>query len=303
MARQVQFDRFGDASVLTVREVAEPQAAAGQVRVRVRAAGLNPFEHKVFSGAAASASLPLPSGNGNDFAGTVDQVGQGVTNFVVGDEVFGGARWAQADFLVVDPASLHKRPEALPVEQAGALDIAGRTAWAGVAAVAPKPGDTVLVGGAAGGVGILTAQLAAHAGARVLGTASEANHAFLRSLGIAPVLYGEGLVDRVRELAPEGITAALDAHGCEVVDAALALGVSPTRINAIANRAAVAELGILGLGASGASFDDLDALAKLIANGEVVLPIDSSYPLDDVRSAYERLMGGHVRGKVVLLTE
>jgi enoyl reductase len=305
MSRQVQFDHYGDASVLEVREVPEPQAGPGLVRVRVKAAGLNPFDYKVFRGPANSRmNLELPSGNGNEFAGTVDQLGEGAVGFAIGDEVFGGARMkAQADYVVVDPGGLHRRPSALAVEQAGALDIAGRAAWASVATVALDKGDTVLVGAAAGGVGVIAAQLAARSGATVIGTASEDNHDFLRSIGVIPVTYGEGLADRVREVAPDGITAALDYHGRDAVDAALALGVPPERINAIADHAAVAELGIQGVGSAGASYQDLDEVARLIAEGSIVLPIDSTYPLTEVRAAYERLMTGHVRGKIVLLTQ
>jgi enoyl reductase len=304
MSRQVQFDQHGDPSVLAIRDVPEPHAGDGQIRVRVHAAGLNPVDAKIFSGgpAASRYSVEFPSGNGNDYAGTIDEVGAGVTQWAVGDEVLGGARMsAQSHHVVVPADSAVRRPAGLSIEQAGALDVVGRTAWASVAAIAPKEGDTVLVSAAAGGVGVLAAQLARRAGAVVIGTASEANHEFLRSLGIIPVVYGDGLVERVRALAPQGVTAALDNHGRDTVDAALALGVPAARINTIADYAAPAEYGTRAVGGSQATPADLARVASLIADGSLVFPIDSTYPLAEVQAAYRHLLAGHVRGKIVLL--
>jgi enoyl reductase len=243
----------------------------------------------------------LPSGNGNDFAGVVDALGDGVTEFAVGDAVFGGARHrAQADYIVVGADTLLHRPEGLSVEQAAGLDIVGRTALASVRAIAPGPGDVVLVSAAAGGVGGLAAQLAIRAGATVVGTASPANHEYLRSLGVIPVAYGDDLVERLRDAAPGPFTAALDNHGRHSIDSALALGVDPSRLNTIADRSAVAEYGITAVGGGAATVHELVDLAALIAAGEIQFPIDSTYPLEQVREAYEHLLAGHLRGKVVL---
>jgi enoyl reductase len=297
MARQVQFDRYGDPSVLAVREVPEPRAGDGQIRVRVRAAGLNHVDTQILAGGptAARYAIEFPSGNGNDYAGTIDEVGSGVAQWVVGDDVFGGSRMhAQSDYIVVAADSAVRRPSGLSIEQAGALDVVGRAAWGSVGAIAPREGDTVLVSAAAGGVGVLAAQLARRAGAIVIGTASEENHAFLRSVGVIPVSYGDGLVDRVRALAPQGVTAALDYQGRESVDAALALGVPAAQINTIADYAAPAEYGVQSVGGVHGTPADLAHVAGLIADGSLVFPIDSTYPLAEVQAAYLHLLAGHV---------
>lgn len=304
MPRRVEYTRFGGPEILEVIEVERPEPGPGQIRVRVRAAGLNPIDWKIFTGLAASAyGVEPPSGNGNDFAGEVDALGQGVTGVELGALVFGGARNdAQADYLLIDPSMVLPVPDGLDLDLAGTLDIAARTAVASVAAVGVTAGDIVLVSAAAGGVGVIASQLALRAGATVIGTASDDNHEFLRSIGVIPVVYGEGLVDRLRAAAPGPFTAALDNHGRATIDAALTLGVAPARINTIADRAAAAELGLSAVGGAAASLTDLAEVAALIASGDLVLPIDSVYPLERVRDAYEHLRAGHLRGKIVLTT-
>jgi len=268
-------------------------------------AGLNPVDWKIFTGPAAQAyGAEPPSGTGNDFAGEVDALGQGVSRFELGSLVFGGQRnEAQADFLIIDADDALPVPDGLNLEQAGALDIAGRTAVASTAAVGVSAGDVVLVSAAAGGVGVLAAQLAARRGATVVGTASQSNHDFLASLGVIPVAYGDGLANRLRDSAPGPFTVALDNHGRDTIDAAIELGISPSRINTIADRPAAAELGLSAVGGAAASPADLLEVARLVAAGELVLPIDSVYPLERVREAYEHLMAGHLRGKVILVTQ
>lgn len=303
MSRRVTFSQLGGPEVLTISEVSEPHAGVGEVRVRVRFAGVNPFDAKVFSGGATSTpqKVAFPSGNGNDFAGVVDELGDGVSEWAIGDEVLGGKGFSgQADYVVVPTKKLVRKPAALSWEQAGGLDIAGRTAWASVESVSLTSADTVLVSAAAGGVGVIAAQLAKLTGARVIGSASESNHEFLRSLGILPVTYGEGMVERILEISPEGITAALDNNGRETVDAALALGAPASRINSIADYAASEDYGTSAVGAAGASPDDLASLAALVAAGTVQVPIDSVFPFEEVSEAYKKLMTGHSRGKIVL---
>ena len=304
MPRRVEYTRFGGPEILELIEVERPEPGIGEVRVRVRSTGLNPIDWKIFSGRAASAyGIEPPASNGNDFAGEVDALGDGVTGLSLGDLVFGGARSeAQADYLVIEATQVVPVPEGLTLDQAGSLDIAARTAVASVAAVGVTAGDVVLVSAAAGGVGVLAAQLAVRAGATVIGTASDENHEFLRTLGVIPVSYGDGLTDRVRDAAPAPLTAVLDNHGRPTIDAALALGVAPERINTIADRPAATELGLSAVGGAAASLEDLARVAALIARGDLVLPIDSVYPLERVREAYEHLMAGHLRGKVVLAT-
>jgi len=303
MSRRVTYSQLGGPDVLTVSEVPEPHAGHGEVRVRVRFAGINPFDAKVFSGAptATPQKVSFPSGNGNDFAGVVDEIGDSVTEWVIGDEVLGGKGFsAQADFVVVAAKKLVRKPAALSWEQAGSLDIVGRTAWASVESLSLTSADTVLVSAAAGGVGVIAAQLAKLKGARVIGSASESNHDFLRSLGVHPVAYGQGMVERILRISPEGVTAALDNNGRETVDAALALGAPAERINTIADYAAIEEYGTSGVGAAGATPDDLGTLSALVAAGTVQVPIDSVFPIEQVSDAYSALMKGHTRGKIVL---
>jgi NADPH:quinone reductase-like Zn-dependent oxidoreductase len=304
MPRFVQFSKFGGPEVLEVIDLAEPAAGPGQVRVRVKAAGLNPVEYKIFHGGPAAAMFAVtpPCGVGNDFAGIVDQVGAGVTALGVGDAVLGGARnHALADYVVVPAEAVVRKPAALSFEVAGALEIAGRTAWASVASLGLTDADTVLISAAAGGVGNLAAQLAVRTGATVVGTASPANHDYLASLGVIPVVYGDGLADRLRAAAPDGFTAVLDNHGPDTVALGLALGVPANRINTIA--AFGSPPGVTYVGMRDASLSDLAHLADLLAAGELTLPIEATYPLDQVVAAYRRLETGHLRGKIVLTTD
>ena len=299
--RAVMIERLGSLDGLVVEEVPRPDPGPGEVRLRVRAAGLNPADWKILE---YSTGLHVPVGNGTDVSGVVDAVGEGVAEWQPGDEVFGGSRFhAQADYGTVPADALLRKPAGLSWEQAGSLGIVGTTAVASLRAVAPQPGETVLVSAAAGGVGALAAQLAVRTGARVIGTASPDNHDFLRSIGVVPVAYGDGLVDAVRELAPDGVDVVLDNHGRETLEAAVALGVDPARVNTIADRGYAAEIGALSVGGAAASQSDLADLADLIAAGEVRLEIDSVFPLERVHEAYARLKGGHLRGKIVLVTE
>lgn len=305
MSRLVQFRSFGGPEVLELIEVDPPHAAAGQVRVRVQVAGLNPIDYKIFGSPeiAGRFGARVPSGNGNDFAGVVDEVGEGVEGLHVGDQVFGGRRClAQADHLVIEAGKLLHRPQGLSIEQAGCLDIAGRTAWASVRSLGLTEADTVLVSAAAGGVGVLAAQLALRSGATVIGTAGSNNQAFLARLGVVPVEYGAGLSERIAAAAPRGITAVLDNHGSATLELALALGVPSRRINTIAAHDFAAGHGIATIGGFEASLTDLAQLADLIAQGEIELPIDSTYALERVADAYRHLIAGHLRGKVALVT-
>jgi enoyl reductase len=299
MSRSVQFSQFGPPSVLEVIDVAEPQAPAGQVRVAVRRAGLNPVDWKLRAGYLQD-FIPIqpPSGLGNEFAGVVDQVGAEVTAWEVGDEVLGTAPFrALAEHLVVEPSALVRKPAGVSWEASASLGVAGTTGYNSVNALEIGPSDTVLVSAAAGGVGSVAAQLAKRSGATVIGSASEANHEYLRSIGVIPVAYGPGLADRVREVAPDGVTAALENHGSEVIEAALALGAAPSRINTIVGNAEQ-----YGIGSAGGSSDQqtLNALAELVENGELSIPVEGVFSLDDVVAAYERLEQGHLRGKVVV---
>ena len=304
MSRAVIQEQFGGPEVLEVRDVAEPHAGPGEVRVRVSAAGLNPVDWKLAGSAEAAARFgggTLPRGFGHDFAGVVDEVGDGVTGFAAGDRVYGGARGhAVADYAVVRPGTdpLEHTPDGVDDITASTLVIAGRTADAVISVIGVHAGDTVLIGGAAGGVGVFAVQLARRAGARVIGTASEASFGFLRELGAEPVTYGDGLADRVRALAPQGVTAAADMIGTETAQAAVDLGVSPGRIATIA--AASPPKGAHATGGRDATPGALERIAAAIAAGEFVVPIAATFPVEQTRAAVDLQRGGHVRGKVVI---
>jgi NADPH:quinone reductase-like Zn-dependent oxidoreductase len=304
-SRAVRLDSFGGPEVLDVRDVPAPQAGPGQVRVRVTAAGLNPMDWIMTADAdtAARFGLALPAGFGTDYAGVVDQVGAGVTGFAPGDRVFGGAlSRAVADFVVVDPAGAtaaneaHHTPDGVDDRTAATLTIAGRTASAALAAVDPGPDDTVLIGGAGGGVGVFAVQLARIAGARVIGTGSAAAAGHLRDLGAEPVAYGAGLADRVRALAPAGVTAAIDLHGVETVHVARELGVPDGRICTIAAQVD----GVPAANGANATAGALARIARLVAAGHLRVPVAASFPIEQIRRAVEFQAGRHVRGKVVI---
>jgi NADPH:quinone reductase-like Zn-dependent oxidoreductase len=215
MSMAVRFSEYGTSEVLGVVDVPAPAPGPGQVRLAVHAAGVNPIDWKIMQGLMSQMiPLDLPAGLGSDVAGVVDQVGEGVTAFVVGDEVLGGSVTpAYASAAVADAAALVTKPTTVPWEVAGTLAGAGGTAWTVLDRLGISKGETLLIHAAAGGVGTFAVQLAVARGVRVIGTASEHNHEQLRWLGTVPVTYGEGLVDRVRAVAPEGVDAVLDASG------------------------------------------------------------------------------------------
>jgi NADPH:quinone reductase-like Zn-dependent oxidoreductase len=304
VSRAVIYEAFGGPEVLELREVPEPHAGPGEVRVRVTVAGLNPMDWGIASRpeAAARFGITVPSGFGSDLAGVIDEAGDGATGFAVGDRVYGGALGrAVADFVVVRlPAdSLWHTPEGISDEVASTLPVAGLTAAAALAAIGPRPGDTVLIGGAAGGVGVFAVQLARLAGATVIGTASPGTFEFLRQLGADPVAYGAGLADRVRALAPRGVTAATDLFGTETAEAALALGVAPERISTVA-AGPNPPGGVRATGAIDAAVDALDQITDAILAGKLTVPIAAAFPVQKIRDAVTLQAGHHVHGKVVV---
>lgn len=307
MTRAVRFDQYGDVDVLRVEEVERPSPAGDQILVEVVAAGINPGEISVRTGVYQDLwPATFPSGQGSDFAGRVLEVGTSVTEFAVGDEVVGWSDWrsSQAEHVVVPADHLTHKPLALDWIRAGGLFVAGVTAYASVRAVQPTEGETVVVSGAAGGVGSLTVQLARNAGAHVIGIASEGNAAWLRNVGVTPVPYGDGLADRLRKAAPSRIDAFLDTYGGGYVDLAVELGVDPARVNTVIDYAAAEKAGAKIEGSSTASDAEiLSFLAGELAWGRIVMPVAAIYPLDAVRDAYTELAARHTRGKIVLATE
>lgn len=305
MNRAVIYEEFGGPEVLLLREVPEPHAQAGQIRVRVTAVGLNPMDWVLSSmpEVARQFGISVPSGFATDFAGVVDEVGAEAAGFAVGDRVYGGATGrAATDHLIVDPSGadhLEHTPAGISDEVACTLPVAALTASAALTAIDVQAGDTVLIGGAAGGVGVFAVQLARQAGARVIGTASESTFDFLRELGAEPVAYGPGLADRVRPLAPNGLSAATDLYGTETAEAALALGVDPSRISTIAAGPNPPD-GVRATGGFNALPGDLKRVAEAVAAGTVTVPIAARFPLEQIQQAVRLQAERHVHGKIVV---
>ncbi|MFT4084349.1 MAG: NADP-dependent oxidoreductase [Nocardioides sp.] len=303
MARAAQYDQYGGPEVLHVAEVPTASAGPGDVVVQVHAAGLNPFDAKVRSGSIPT-DAPFPRRIASDVAGTVTALGPGATYWdgsavQVGDEVLGRAAGAAADEVVAHASDLTRRPSGLPVEAAGGLNVAGLTAVSILRTAPVGADDTVLVGGAAGGVGFVAAQLAVAAGATVIGTASEANHDLLRSVGVVPVAYGAGLADRVRALG--AVTVVYDCHGRDALDAGVELSVPADRMVAIAAYDAVDELGVGNAEREARTAENLAGLAEEIAAGRLRFPVARTFPLDQIVAAFEAVESSHAPGKIVVI--
>ncbi|GGJ95034.1 oxidoreductase [Pilimelia anulata] len=295
---RVEFARVGPPSVLRLVDAPTPVPGPGAVLVRVRAAGVQPYDVKVRRGDLA---VPLPYCPGNDLAGTVAAVGPDAAGWAVGDEVLGFVdSGGYASHALVPADRLAARPAGLDPVAAGALSASGQTADLALDALGVGPGETVLVHAAAGGVGTMAVQLAVARGAAVIGTAGPANHDHLRALGATPVAYGEGLAERVRAAAPGGVDAALDAAGRGALAPSLELVADRDRVLTIADFAGAAELGVRTLrGArTGAR---LARLAALAAAGELRVAIRATFPLAEAAAAHALVEAGHGRGKVVLL--
>ncbi|MGY0063460.1 NADP-dependent oxidoreductase [Streptomyces sp. LZ34] len=304
MAKAVRFAEYGGIDALNVIDVERPEPGERQVLVKVVAAGINPGEAAIRQGFLHDRfPATFPSGQGSDLAGIVEEPGAGVTGFAVGDEAIGftDQRASHAEYVIVDEDQLIHRPAGVPWEQAGALFVAGTTAYAAVHAVKVGRGETVVVSGAAGGVGSLVVQLARHAGATVIGLASEPHHAWLAQHGAIPLTYGEDVGERIRAAAHGTIDAFIDTFGAPYIELALELGVPRERINTIIDFPGAAKHGTKAEGsAAAASADVLRELSTLIADGDLEIPIAHVYRLDEVREAFRELERRHTRGKIVL---
>jgi enoyl reductase len=302
MSRAVVFDEYGDPDVLHVVDGPLPEPGHGQVRVRVRAAGVQPFD-SLFRRGATQQWMPatFPQRLGNEFAGVVEAVGPGVTGVAVGAEVLG---WASlvcyAEHAVVNATDVVARPAGLDWSAAGVLSASGQTAATALRLLGVEDGSTVLIHGAAGGVGGFAVHLARLSGARVIATASPANHAYLEELGAVPVAYGDGLADRVRALAPAGVDAALlTVSTVDAIEASLAVVADRDRIGSVAFSPMLAERGIQRLSTE-RSPQQLGWLADLVAAGSVRVTIADELPLERAADAHRLVDTGHVRGKLVL---
>ncbi len=301
MTRAIVYDESGGPEVLRLAQLPDPEPGPGQVRIRVRAAGVQPADTKLRSGAWQSwAPVTFPGRLGNEAAGVVDAVGPEVDQFAVGDEVLGPTNGAYADLIVASAKMLARKPGALTWSEAGALSASGQTASTVLEDLAVKPGETVLVNAAAGGVGLMAVQIAVARGVRVIGTAREANHDFLRELGVIPVAYGPGLAERVRAVAPDGVDAALDAAGGDSLEVSLDVVGNPDRVGTIVDQAAAVRLGVRALGTrrSGSRLAELVALA---AAGELRVFVWKEFPLERAAEAHRESEGRHLRGKIVLV--
>ncbi len=300
--KAIQFTEFGRPEVLKVADLPEPHPADGQIRVRVRAVGVNPIDWKVRSGMMGG---DLPKVTGQEVAGVVDELGEGVTGVAIGDEVFGpaaGGGGAAEYALLENWASI---PSSLDFAGAAALPVAVETASRTLDLTDVGKGQTVLINGAAGAVGIATVQLARERGARVIGTASPGNHEYLRSFGAEATTYGDGLVQRVRELAPEGVDKAIDDAGGGALPALVELTGGAENVVTIADYQGAQETGVTMTGGPGSvrAWYALGRAADLIEAGRFSLPVAQTFPLEQIAEAHALSETGHVRGKLVLLVD
>jgi NADPH:quinone reductase-like Zn-dependent oxidoreductase len=301
--RAVQFSEFGGPEVLRIVDLPDPHPAPGQIRVSVRAVGINPIDWKVRRGGPMGGELPQTTGR--DVAGVVDELGEGVADVAVGDRVFGfavGPTAAAELALLADYAPI---PPSLDFAHAAALPVAIETATRCLELLGVGNGTMLLVNGAAGAVGSSAVQLARVRGARVIGTASPGNHDYLRSLGAEPTTYGEGLVERVRAIAPDGVDAALDAAGGGALSALAELAGGPDHVVTIADYEGAQETGVTMTGGPGTkrAMHALKDIAPLIEAGQFRLPVAQMFPLDQIGEAHRVSERGHVRGKLVVLID
>jgi NADPH:quinone reductase-like Zn-dependent oxidoreductase len=297
--RAAVYSRPGDPrEVLSVADIKEPHAGPGQVRIAVRAAGVNPIDWKIVGGMVGGAPEE-PKVPGIDAAGAVDEIGEGVTGVQVGDAVFGhAATGSAAEYAVL--SAWAPKPDDVSFEVAGGLPVAGETAVRVLDLLGLRAGQTIVVDNASGGVGVVTVQVAVSRGLRVIGTAGEANQDFVRSLGATPTLYGPGLADRVRALAPDGVDGGVDTAGKGSVRDLVELTRDPGKVVTIADFGA-RELGVQVTSGGGGQGPRLQRVADLLAAGRLELPIAGTYPLERIGEAYAESRAGHVRGKLVLL--
>lgn len=329
MSRAIVYRKFGGLDVLEMADVPDPTPGRGEVRVAVRAVGLNPVDAK-----SVDAPLPLRVGEharilrdparwfgrggarfprivGRDFAGIVDAVGDGVPGVAVGDAVLGTLRSVPGDGstrgsltekLLAPVTDFVAKPDSLGLDVAGCLGVAAQTACGALRRLDVAAADTLVVSGASGGVGSLAVQLAVLRGATVIGIAGPRNADYLRSLGAIPVPYGDGLGDRIRAAAAQPLTKFLDCHGGGYVQLALDLGLSPRTVGTLVPVPVAIARGVRFTGARDAEPGDLYGVATRVAAGTLAVTIAGVYPFDvaAVRQAYGDLLGGHVRGKLVV---
>jgi NADPH:quinone reductase-like Zn-dependent oxidoreductase len=289
--------------VLRVVDAPDLSAGPGQVRVAVRAAGINPIDSKILHGFMAEVMpLTLPAGLGSDLAGVVDEVGADVTKFELGDEVVGSSLTpALSESTLADPANLVIKPPNISWEVAGGVAGAGGTAWTVLNKLGIRAGETLLIHAAAGGVGTFAVQLAVVRGARVIGTASERNFGYLRSIGAEPVSYGDGLLERIRAIAPNGVDAVLDASGRGEIPLSIELAHGPDRVlTLVAFDAADTGIQVFAGGTGDERGPALRDIVALLEKGALTVPIWRTFPLEETAAALDASDAGHLNGKIVV---
>ena len=298
--RALQFSTYGGPEVLEWAEAPEPHAGPGKIRIAVRAASVNPIDWKVISGVLSGGKPMEGTGYlGYDAAGVVDEVGEGVTGVSVGDEVFGRGQHTQAEYAVLD-AWAAKAPS-IDWAVAAAAGVAGETSERGLRLLDVDAGDTFFIDGGAGGVGAVGVQMALARGAKVIASASEANHDYLREIGATPVLYGQGVAERVRAAAGGAVDAVLDVAGKTPIEELISLVPDPSQVVTIANyTAGQAGARVTGGGADSRPMEALALTADLLAQNKLVIKVQT-FPFDRAAEAYRISQSGHVRGKLVLV--
>lgn len=304
MSQAIRYVRFGEPEVLTLDDVPAPEPGPGEVRVAVRAAGINPVDWKIRGGMFAPGKTPAgPTGTGIELAGVVDAVGPGVTGLSAGQAVFGQVgTGALATHVLATAEGLVSKPDWLDFDRAAALPVATETAVRTLRHLNVRTGQTVLIHAAAGAVGLVAAQLSIARGATVVGTASAARHDFLRERGVLPVAYGDGLAERVREAAPGGVDAVLDASGRGVLALSVALTGDPRRVVTIADGSA-ADHGVHFSSGGTEGVPLAEAMAEvlpLIERGALQVPIARTFPLAEAAQAHRLSEQGHLLGKIVV---
>jgi NADPH:quinone reductase-like Zn-dependent oxidoreductase len=296
--RAVRFHEYGDPQVLTLEDAPEPHAEPGQVRVRVQATSVNAVDWKIRAGYLHEMRpVTFPVIPGSDAAGVVDEVGEGVTDVQVGDAVFGLAQGGAAELAVL--TAWAPVPSGWTPEQAAAAGLVSTTAIAGLDALGDVSGKTVLIEGAAGGVGSAAVEIAIARGATLIGTASEVHHDFLRSLGARPVTYGEGLAERVAAVAPNGVDAALDTAGSGSLADLVSIVGDASRVATVADYNAPS-LGVAMVMGSANAQANLAVAAGLGAAGAYTPRVQATYPLENAADAQAHVQGGHTQGKAII---
>jgi NADPH:quinone reductase-like Zn-dependent oxidoreductase len=297
--KAVRYSHFGGPEVLELVDLPDPHAGPGQIRVAVHAVGVNPTDWKLRKGLMGG---DLPQMTGREVAGVVDEVGAGVTDVAAGDRVFGFSADGEGAAELALLADYALMPASLGFVEAAGLPVAVETATRSLDTLGVGVGCVLLVNGAAGGVGSATVQLAVARGARVIGTASPTNHSYLRSLGAEPVVYGEGLVERVRALAPDGVDKALDVAGSRILPELIQLAGGPEHVVTIADFAGAQAHGVsFSRGDSGRALHALADIGDLIESGRFSLSVAQIFSLTEIAKAHRVSEDGHVRGKLVLL--